>query len=575
MYLFKIFLAAALLTVFCTSLAQDVQLKETPENVILKNEYLTVTFNKVKGEIREIKYDKYANILGDNGAGYLMGPKFSMNPSVYKLIRKSPDLIEIAFDHFGTKNNLRYTLHYIIRKNTSGIYCFLVVNHKASNPPGEYGQTRWGLRADERYFDYHLVRDSIQGPMPSKSDLSDGDKVQDWTFKMADGTIYTKYNYADYIEGRHVHGMAGEKSGLGLFVIQASHEYLNGGPTKQYQNVHSGPFLINMFKCGHFLSDIRLDKTDGPVAEDWTKIHGPFLLYVNKGKNVTDAWNDAKKQSVKEINQWPYSWMNHREYPLNRGIVRGTIVLKSGPALANSMVVLAAPGSDWQSQSKDYIFYTKTDQNGNFEVKNVRPGNYTLYAYGGNLLDQYVKNDIVVKPDSVTNLEKQVWEPQWNGQTLWQIGRADRRTTGFKLADQKRDYGLFEKPVADLNFVIGKSKEAEDWYYAQTKRGSWNIEFDTRGPFTGDATLTIDIAGAARWPIVEVWVNNTKAGVLDGLGNDASVYRSAVAGGYYQHRQIVFPSSFLNQGKNIISLKLAKVNPKGGVMYDAIKLESH
>lgn len=56
------------------------------------------------------------------------------------------------------------------------------------------------------------------------------EEIQDWTFKMADGRIYTKYNYADYIEGRHVHGMAGQQSGLGLFTIQASHEYLNGGP---------------------------------------------------------------------------------------------------------------------------------------------------------------------------------------------------------------------------------------------------------------------------------------------------------------------------------------------------------
>jgi rhamnogalacturonan endolyase len=192
------------------------------------------------------------------------------------------------------------------------------VSHKASDLPGIYGQTRWGLRASENYFDYHLVRDSIQGPMPAKSDLEEGDKIQDWTFTLADGTVYTKYNYADYIDGRHVHGMAGEKSGLGLFVIQASHEYLNGGPTKQYQNVHSGPFLINMFKCGHFLSDIAA--SEGPIPGDWVKLHGPFLLYANKAKTIKDIWADAKAQSQKEISQWPYQWMNHSEYPLERVI---------------------------------------------------------------------------------------------------------------------------------------------------------------------------------------------------------------------------------------------------------------
>jgi hypothetical protein len=87
--------------------------------------------------------------------------------------------------------------------------------------------------------------------------------------------------------------------------------------------------------------------------------------------------------------------------------------------------------------------------------------------------------------------------------------------------------------------------------------------------------LTFGIAGAARWPKVQVLVNNKVIGVLDDLGNDASVYRSSTTGGFYQNRSLSFSADLLKQGKNIVSLDLIKVNPKGGVMYDAIKLETY
>ena len=570
---FRLSLLICLLALFVLpGYAQGLKIKENSGEVTLSNNYLSVTFDKIKGAIVRIKYGKHSNILGDAGSAYLNGPNFSMNPSTYSFKRRQDDLIEISFDHLDKHSNLRYKLHYVMKDGVSGIYCYLLMEHRDEYPPGTYGQTRWGLRASEKYFDYHLVRDSIQGPMPAKADLDEGEKIQDWTFKMDDGNIYTKYDYADYIDGRHVHGMAGQSSGLGMFTIQASHEYLNGGPTKQYQNVHAGPFLINMFKCGHFLSDLRDESENRAITGSWKKLHGPFLLYLNSGKGIAEIWQDAKVQAEKERAQWPYSWMQHADYPLTRGTVKGQIVLAAGKKLANSTVLLAQPG-DWQSQSLDYLFSGKTDGSGNFSLNNVRPGTYTLYAFGANIADELSRELIEVKAGEITDLKKIEWTPESNGEMLWQIGLADRRTTGFKLSDHKREYGLFELPPANLTFRPGQSKENEDWFYAQTKRGSWDIEFINNKTYLGQATLTFGIAGAARSPSLEVWVNTHLVGTFKNLGNDASTYRSAVAGGYYQKKKLSFPSSYLTKGKNTVSLKLVKVNPKGGIMYDTIILE--
>lgn len=58
------------------------------------------------------------------------------------------------------------------------------------------------------------------------------------------------------------------------------------------------------------------------------------------------------------------------------------------------------------------------------------------------------------------------------------------------------------------------------------------------------------------------------------MGNDASVYRSAIAGGYYQLKEIKFASSLLKQGENKITLNMKVAKHGAGVMYDAIKLEA-
>lgn len=565
---YRVVLLLLLLPVICRLTAQSLQIKEVNNTVSMSNQFVTLSFNTANADLSRIVYKGKSLLNGKDQRAYLLGPGFSMFPSSYKLVRSTNELIEISFYH-KADNHFQYELHYILKDSMPGVYCYLVQTHQQDDSTGDFGQTRWGIRSDESLFDYHLVRDSIQGPMPKMEALKTENSIQDWTYKMADGTVYTKYNYADYIDGRHVHGMAGTKSGLGMFVIQASHEYLNGGPTKQYQNVHSNPYLICMFNCGHFLSDVR--KGDNKITDAWQKVNGPFLLYFNEGNNIDAIWADAKQQAHKEILQWPYQWMQQPGYNIKRSAIKGVLHIDGKPA-ADATIVLSVPGYDWQAQSRSYIYSTHSQHNGAFELKNIMPGTYNLYAFGCNSTDEFKQENIIVTANNSINLNNVKWQTKNNGSLLWQIGTADRRTAGFKLSNSKRSYGLFNLPPADLNFTPGKDDERENWYYAQTKPGSWNILFDA-GPVKKTATLTIAVAGAAKKPLLEVWVNNTKVAAQN-LGNDASVYRSAVAGGYYQKITVQFDAALLKQKDNVITFKLPDVKNGGGVMYDATKLEA-
>jgi len=548
---------------FC---AGPVKLAELEKKVTLSNGLIEFSFDKNNASLTSIKQSGTTELLGGTGSGYLMGPGFSMKPSVYKLVRETPELTEISFTHEAA-NGYFFELHYVLLSGESGIYCFLEQYHHAGSPDGGFGQIRWGLRADSTLFDYHLVRDSIQGPMPKFSDFKK--KMQDWTFQLADSSYYTKYDYADYIEGRFVHGFAGTQSGKGIFVIQASHEYLNGGPTKQYNTVHTTPFMIMMFQCNHFLLDKMVG--DGPVRGDWQKLGGPFFLYVNSGKNTADIWNDAKRKAVEEVTKWPYQWMDHPDYPLQRGKVTGQLHVKD-ESTANAHIILAAPGVDWQAQSHGYIFADRADKDGKFTISNIRPGKYTMYAYTDNITEEYCKNEILVTAGRSTALDKLEWIPGQFGKKLWQIGIADRTTRGFKLSDHKRYFGVFNDVPENLKFTIGKSKESEDWYYAQTKPGNWEVQFEMNEKPTGECLLTLGIAGSAKNPKLEIWVNETKIGDYY-FGNDHTIYRSSILGGYYQKQEVPFSANLLKIGQNTLSFRLPNVKNGGGIMYDVLKLE--
>ena len=102
---------------------------------------------------------------------------------------------------------------------------------------------------------------------------------------------------------------------------------------------------------------------------------------------------------------------------------------------------------------------------------------------------------------------------------------------------------------------------------------SWNILFTSNKIFKDSATLTIAVAGCARNPQLDIEVNGTTVSTLK-MGNDASVYRSAIAGGYYQLKEIKFLAALLLQGNNKITLNMKVAKHGAGIMYDAIKLEA-
>lgn len=220
------------------------------------------------------------------------------------------------------------------------------------------------------------------------------------------------------------------------------------------------------------------------------------------------------------------------------------------------------------------MFWSKTDANGEFTIPHVRPGQYNLYAYAteGEITDTFSMDNVTVSGSSI-DLGTIDWTPAKYETMLWRIGENDRLSDGFNMSDTPRAYGLYELPPANLTYTVGSSTPQTDWYYAQTKVGTWTVAFNNAASLSGNATLTVSVAGATGGSTVEVYVNDVKTATWT-FGNDAAVYRSAVLGGKHELKKLTFPASSLVMGNNTIKLKMISVGNRGGLMYDSLKLEA-
>jgi len=544
----------------------EVTFSERTKTAELYNGIVRVGLNS-KGHVHYLDYDGMS--LTGGGRFYFSYNDASdyhdLSPNSIKLGIQSPDIAEIIYT--STEGPLTIEHSFIMMRGVSGLYSYVVV--KSEKQAVSVRQIRVAHRLNPIIFTYGYVSDNVQGPMASPQELDNAKTIGDATYELSDGSIYTKYDWANYISDASILGLMGDS--VGVWIISASGEYVNGGPMKQQLTVHAtntSPVLIKDFQSEHFGTSAQ---TFNPLEE---KLYGPYFIYINSGADLDAMITDAKQKAQEEVELWPYSWMEHSLFPLERSTIRGKIHIENEAHSEGLMVVLAQPGESVFNQGKEYMFWAKTDENGDFTILNVHLGEYTLYAFAtcGQITDELHVDNISVS-ESETELNTIKWSPGKNEHLLWQIGQADRKASEFNFGELPRKFGMWEDVPANLTFDVNSSTGSEDWYFAQTKPGTWTVHFDLQQQYSGEAVLTVAIAGAAFNPSVEVYINGSKQVTLS-FGHDSSVSRSANTGGKYEIRPICFPASLLQTGENTIGFKLIGVGDWGGLMYDTIKLEA-
>jgi len=557
----------AALTLLASGGNPAVTLTDEGSRVVLANGVVSFAVDKSTATIREMRLGESPNLAGRGAYFAVVDSKgkdgWDVKNGAFQVVRNTPDLAEVSVK--APIGGCDFDQHYVLRRGDPGFYVFVKMDRPASYPPEVLAQVRWSCYLNPQLFDYQFANDQERGPIP---DLTGAPAVQDATYRLKDGTIYTKYNYCDYVEGHYVHGITGAAPGsYGAFIVMGSNEYL-GAPTKQEITVHAGPIIHRFLHSGHFLPRNLANPT---LPDGWTKMCGPWFVYLNKGDSPDEMWTLAKRRADLERKLWPYPWMADSDYPLVRSTVSGTLrIAGTNRPGANALIVLTAPTQDWQTQILGYNFSVRADSTGRFTIPNVRPGAYSLFAAIPGFVEEFQRKNVVVSPPNDLNLGSLTFAPAPVKKLLWQIGYPDRKTTGFKLSDRPRQYGLGALVPANLTFVVGKSDPAQDWYYAQAKPGDWNVAFQVDGSLPkGEGVLTIGVAGQTNDPRLEVLLNGASLGTITTAGNSSALYRSAVLGSsYYEVKEIRFPAEKLAAGANVLALRMHQ----GSIMYDTVRL---
>lgn len=567
----KKYIAIVPLAVLSTSIYAKVNLDESKSELILSNDQITLKIDKKTANVKDVRINGKQNLVGtitalnknpkDVKTFYLdyhtgvSGGGRGFKPRYYEVVENNSDAVHVKFIE-GRSQELVLEYHYILREGVSGVYSYVVAQN-VRHEPVKIAELRNVYRFDARIMD-SVFNGTIQGKVPLYAELDKQKKLQDETWQFSDGTVYSKYDYAGYMRDSHVWGVMG--GGYGAWLISASHDYFPGDPQMQELLVHQDGIVLN------YMTGAHLGTPDMIAPRDWEKLYGPWLVYLNEGNN-DEVLADAKAQAEIQTSQWPYQWMKDSRYQTQRGTLSGKVDFQD-PV---EVVLTSATGEEFDVATLGYNYSTTVDANGEYHIANINPGKYVLAAYAlsgsqtGTLIQQNVE---IGKASKTVNLA--IADEARN--VVWQIGKANRRATGFKFSDEKRNFKWFESIPANLTYTIGESSPDSDWYYAQTKTGKWTIKFNMDA--IEDKTLNISIAAASNsgmnhptTPKLAVVLNGNKIATLI-YDNDKAVYRGALQSGRYHNELINVSKENLKSGENELVLDLEG----GAFVYDTILL---
>ncbi|EPS69060.1 hypothetical protein M569_05709, partial [Genlisea aurea] len=332
-----------------------------------------------------------------------------------RVVTEGDDQVEISFSRSWDSSKrgippLNIDKRYIMRRGSSGFYSYSIMEHADGFPHVNVTQGRIVFKLRPDLFDYMAISDDRQRIMPTSNDRKrslpldypEAVILVDPANPSLKGEVDDKYQYSSENKDSRVHGWISSQSDsrTGFWIITPSIEFKNGGPVKQDLTSHAGPIALSMFFSTHYAGlPLIMNFNDG---EPWKKVFGPVFMYLNSVSSQGDRatlWEDAKSKMVEETDKWPYDFPASEDFvaaeqraTLNgRFLIRDSYLTEGLMTARSAQVGLAPPGDSgsWQTESKGYQFWTESDENGDFVMKNILPGKYNLYGWVPGIIGEY------------------------------------------------------------------------------------------------------------------------------------------------------------------------------------------
>lgn len=520
-------------------------------------------------------------------------------------------------------------IRYALGRGDSGLYTYSVFEHATNYPATSVGEARYCAKLNDELFDWMTVDGSRNRQMMTAYDWNHGTvmnlkEARRMNSGVWQGQVEHKYDYSANQFDVRAWGWTSTGRGVGLWFVNPSVEYLSGGPTKVELSAHrdatfgtdpkapAPPTLLNYWRGSHYGGSV----CSVAAGEAWTKVIGPFLIYCNSGSTRDALWQDALAQAEREAAAWPYDWVAGVDYPHRaaRGTVTGRLTLDDAGApevkMTHLLAGLAAPdyvpgrgeggprggggvaprAVQWQDDAKHYEFWARADAGGNFTIRNVRPGAYTLHAIADGVLGEFALTNVAIRGGQAIEVGELRWRPIRYGKQIWDIGIPNRTGAEFCRGSDYFHWGWYlEYPRLfphDVNYVIGQSDFRRDWFFEQVPHNedpanttgsgngratTWSIAFELPNAPRGTATLRLALACFdAR--ALEVSVNDRPVGRVTGLASNGAVRRDGI-GGYWSECALPFAASLMKAGPNVMKLTIPAGSLTSGIIYDYLRLE--
>ncbi|KAJ8450266.1 hypothetical protein Cgig2_004723 [Carnegiea gigantea] len=557
--------------------------------VIVDNGLLAVTIAKPGGFVTGIKYNGMDNILDEQ------------NPA----------------DDRG----------YIMMRGVSGLYSYGIFERE-NWPSLNLANARLAFKLQRQKFKYMVISDTRKREMPVPEDRIPPKAEQlayPEAMKLIDpqnpdfkGEVDDKYQYSMESQDIKVHGWICKDPPTGFWQITPSYEFRSGGPNKQFLTSHVGPSTLAMFVSAHYSGDDLVPRFE--EREPWKHVYGPVFMYVNnvtKDQDFGTLWDDAKKRMEAEVKNWPYRFPASQDFPkaykrvnvTGRFFVHDKYVTDDKVPAQNAFIGLGPPGDagSWQKDCKRYQFWTRTDDEGFFNITFVRVGTYDVFGWVNGYIGDF-KHDapsLNITVGKNVDLGDLIYNPPRDGPTLWEIGIPDRTAKEFHIPDPKpeyvnklyvnhtdrfRQYGLWERygelyPDDDMVYDVSKHNFKKDWFFAQVTRKigeryngtTWQVQFNLDNVVdNGVYKLRLALAAATN-SFLEVRFNEPKPSPAmfntGTIGDCNSVARHGIHGLYWLYNVDV-QGNLLKRGDNTLYLTQTKGSgPFQGIMYDYLRFE--
>lgn len=536
----------------------------------IKNQLIEITFSsKVRATSLLYKGKEMIDVKNSPKEGnsfycdYFDGQLHGVTPTELKVIENNNNWIHIAYIDDKTPVNLEY--HLLVKNNDPAIYGYVIASTK--DVGHEIGQFRTVYRVNRTLFPIAYNHER-QGLQPSSKYLAKHEKLQDETFKLPDSgkysnsNIYSKYDYSGYFKDNDFWGHYGEKYGFWFIPIDKS-GYASG-PLRQDLLVHYDGITLNCLSGSHYGVD------SFNASPNWQKLYGPWCIYINDGN---DKITDVKKRVAQEQAHFPNIWLSSKEknYPKQVFTLTGNLQLNQEDKIYDWMVVLTNEKGDYYNHNAGHIYYAETKKSNHFTMNHIQPDTYYMYAYirHTGISEEFYLGSYKINKN--LNLDKLIVDYK-EKPLIWKIGGYSKTTESFKFGDQLRNHIWKDLTPATLNYRIGSK---DDWYYLQSNRGEWMIQFKKPKQTAKNYLLTVCLAGTSYQASSEqagtdikytVKLNDTILNTYT-FENDRSAYRSSVTGGRTQKLQMKISA------EQLIDNNVIHFQTNGYVAYDMIKLE--